>query len=165
MKRIFCLILLGVAIWLVTVPVQATSLSSVFIKNFVIDRWSGRIATFKVELRTPLYDVGTEREIIVFKRLFNIHQQATKAFRRLGWKEQLTREVAAEIFVGTVVVMVEERIGKKFKPQLVIKTHILPCNPDPLWGIIKFRRGELDNYFFKIVKRMEECIKENYKIP
>jgi len=145
--------------------VWAINLSSDLRKEFIVNRWSGEILTVKIEVVTPLEDINTVKEFSTFKKLLDLHKQAVRAFREHGWKEYLVKEITADIYAGSVVIMAEKRMNLKFKKRLVIKTFLLPCDQDPLWNMVKYRGGGLVSYFNKIVRRTERCIKENYKIP
>jgi hypothetical protein len=157
------LVLVGI-IW--SAPTAwAINLSSVLKKEFVINRWSGEMLVVKIEVVTPLGDANTVKEFSTFKKLLDLHKQAVRTFQEQGWKEYLAKEITADIYAGSVVIIVEKRINLKFKKRLIIKTFLLPCGTNPLWNMVKYHGGGLTCYFQKITKRVDRCIRENYKIP
>ena len=164
MKKVLFVFVLffGSVIW--PLPVHSVNLSSILVKDFLAEYWSGKIVSVKIEIVTPLTDIDTVQEIEIVKRLLGLHKQAVRSFCQRGWRERLTKGVITDYRAGSIIITTERRMDFKAKRKVIIKTSVLPCNADSFWNTVKYRGGGLPAYFDLIAVKTERCIKNKYDL-
>lgn len=105
-------------------------------------------------------DSNRKKESIFFA--LKNHERLTDAFIRSGWRE--CHLLDNKFQVGHIELVFEPRMNLKFDETIVIKTFVYVCESDKLWNMLKYRGGNIEKYFDKVVVKTENCIKDNEKL-
>lgn len=128
-------------------------------KHFLTNTYPQKKVEAKVGIFTRKYieSLSEQNDVI---RSWDLHKKFRDAFFQRGWT---SCEPWSDILdVGSIEVVQEERLNIKMKEKVVIRTYLYVCESDKLWNMRKYRGGSLQKYVDGIVKKAEECVKENH---
>ena len=105
-------------------------------------------------------DAGQAKENVL--HALSYHKRLCDAFKRNGWK--ICHPLDEKKQVGEIELTFEPRMNIKLKENLVIRTFIYVCGSERFRNMIKYRGGNIDKYFNKIVNKTKNCIKKTHSL-
>jgi len=142
-------------------PCRATDLVDVLRKHFKEQVFPFRERVVEIRVRTPVrYLDGNRRRDDALCTLA-VHERLLRVLGRNGWRPVEDREPMPEPLDGGVLEMeVGEGADLRLRRTLRIKTFLHMCERP----LRKYRGGDLDAYFQRVVERAEECLTYDYRL-